>query len=174
MRLSTHPLYRGTFTLRCTHFHLTTQSLNKSHFRGLLLPLRNIVLPPPDARKPFLRFLGVPDQISLAFTFQILIARHARKTAVREWEWQHCSELAQRCLCFGIFSGWFLLEESCGKSDGGCVDCIQQQHKVGEKVHQWKHIELLLGFMLRVCCRNSAHSPKPHDIAVGLLCPCTF
>lgn len=84
MRLSTHPLYRGTFTLRCTHFHLTTQSLNKSHFRGLLLPLRNIVLPPPDARKPFLRFLGVPDQISLAFTFQILIARHARKTAVRE------------------------------------------------------------------------------------------
>lgn len=58
-------------------------------------------------------------------------------------------------------------------SDGGCVEYIQQQHKLGE-VHLWDHIEILLGFMLRVCSRNSAHSPKPHDIAVGLLCPCTF
>ena len=74
-------LFIGAHSYSDVHFLLTTQSLTSA---ALLLPLGNVVLHPPSARKPFLRFLGVLDRISVAFMLRFLVTRHAWKTARRE------------------------------------------------------------------------------------------
>lgn len=58
--------------------------------------------------------------------------------------------------------------ESRGKSDGSCADYIQQQHKPEEQEHLCEHMEIVLGFLLHVCCRNSAHNIQSCDITMGL------
>lgn len=62
-------------------FFLTRQCLNKSDFSCPTPAPRKCC---PFNTKPLLRFLGVPHEISLAFTFYFLITRCICKTAQRE------------------------------------------------------------------------------------------